>query len=130
MEAVTHVDTHVVVWLYAGDLSRFPAETRKHLERDVLVISPMVILELQYLHEIGRLSVAAGEVVEYLRSKLGLRVAAIDWRSAIGFALALDWTRDPFDRLIVATAAAEGARLLTKDETILDHHAAAFWPEA
>jgi PIN domain nuclease of toxin-antitoxin system len=37
------------------------------------------------------------------------------------------WTRDPFDRIIVAQARLRGAPLLTKDRTIQTHHAEAFW---
>jgi PIN domain nuclease of toxin-antitoxin system len=42
---------------------------------------------------------------------------------ARGFA----WTRDPFDRLIVANAIAGGARLITADATILEHFKDAVW---
>lgn len=37
------------------------------------------------------------------------------------------WTRDPFDRTITAQAARVGAFLLTRDETIRRHYAAAVW---
>ncbi|HXH57083.1 hypothetical protein [Iamia sp.] len=39
----------------------------------------------------------------------------------------LDWTRDPFDRIIAAQTLAAGARLLTKDLTIRDHLGLAVW---
>jgi PIN domain nuclease of toxin-antitoxin system len=45
--AVIYLDTHVVVWLYAGDLELLPQEVRELLEGEELVISPMVELELQ-----------------------------------------------------------------------------------
>ena len=41
--------------------------------------------------------------------------------------LEIDWTRDPFDRLIVAQAIAADGFLLTKDRTILNHSVAALW---
>ena len=37
-------------------------------------------------------------------------------------ALREKWTRDPFDRLIVANAKAAGAPLITKDERIRKHY--------
>jgi PIN domain nuclease of toxin-antitoxin system len=37
------------------------------------------------------------------------------------------WTRDPFDRLIVANAMADGAPLITADETILANFRDAVW---
>ncbi|MEW6429296.1 MAG: hypothetical protein AB1568_14815 [Thermodesulfobacteriota bacterium] len=36
------------------------------------------------------------------------------------------WTRDPFDRIITATAAAREATLLTRDESIRNHYPKAF----
>jgi PIN domain nuclease of toxin-antitoxin system len=43
-------------------------------------------------------------------------------------ALGEGWTRDPFDRLIVAHAKANGiAPLITKDEAIHEHYANARW---
>jgi len=38
-----------------------------------------------------------------------------------------DWTRDPFDRIIVGNAAAENAVLITKDNSILEHYEHAVW---
>jgi acetylornithine deacetylase/succinyl-diaminopimelate desuccinylase-like protein len=37
------------------------------------------------------------------------------------------WTRDPFDRLIVANAMADGATLITADRVILRHFDQAIW---
>ncbi len=37
------------------------------------------------------------------------------------------WTRDPFDRLIVANAKAANASLVTKDERILKNYSRAVW---
>ena len=39
----------------------------------------------------------------------------------------LSWTRDPFDRLIVAQASLAGAPLVTKDRMIRKHFAKAAW---
>lgn len=41
--------------------------------------------------------------------------------------LLLSWTRDPFDRLIVANALADGADLVTADERIRQHTDIAVW---
>ena len=43
-------------------------------------------------------------------------------------ALPIGWTRDPFDRIITAQAAANGkSRLITADEIIREHYEAAVW---
>jgi len=124
---MTHLDTHVVVWLYSGDLERFPEASRAALERDTLVISPAVVLELQYLHEIGRVTEAPLVVVEDLRDRMGLGFAEADFAAVVSKALGLSWTRDPFDRLIVASALADDAPLMTADRDILGRVPGAFW---
>jgi len=40
---------------------------------------------------------------------------------------AQDWTRDPFDRIIVAQAGLAAATLVTKDQPIRDRYAMAAW---
>ncbi|CAC9532590.1 hypothetical protein BHECKSOX_1240 [Bathymodiolus heckerae thiotrophic gill symbiont] len=42
-------------------------------------------------------------------------------------AIKVDWTRDVFDRLIVAQAMADKAELITKDGNILKHYNKAVW---
>ncbi len=127
MATVIHLDTHVVVWLYAGDLRRFSPAARRRLDREDLRISPMVALEVQYLHEVGRISEKADVVLSDLGRKLGLAQAEGDFSAVAAAAIDLGWTRDPFDRLIVAHAALSGATLLTKDRTIRRHFRQALW---
>lgn len=121
------LDTHVVVWLYAGDLERIPRAAHQSLEELDLLVSPMVILELQYLMETGRLKVSAPVIMATLKKTLGLQVCELSFSQIVLDALAQDWTRDPFDRIIVAHAAARNLPLLTKDDTILSHYRKAFW---
>lgn len=125
-----HLDTHVVVWLYKGDVAQFPESVLRCLERRPLQISPMVELELEYLYQIGRVSVAGLEVVEHLARRLGLRHSQAEFSEIVRHAAGLKWTRDPFDRLIVGTAIADGATLLTRDTTILSNFSMSRWEQA
>jgi hypothetical protein len=43
-----------MAWLYAGQTERIPAAVRKAGNESELLISPMALVELQYLIEIGR----------------------------------------------------------------------------
>jgi PIN domain nuclease of toxin-antitoxin system len=122
-----HLDTHAVVWLYAGDLARFPAGARKRLEREELRISPIVALELEYLHEVGRIGEGASTVLQDLARTLGLAQDDGDFAAVVTAARALTWTRDPFDRMIVGNAAIAGASLMTKDRTIRQHYRQSIW---
>lgn len=122
-----HLDTHVVAWLYAGDLDRFPARVRERLEVEILAISPIVALELQYLHEVERIDQPQHVVVEDLRQRVGLRIVDASFETIATAAAQLAWTRDPFDRLIVAHALTEGTVLLTADRSIRDNLDLAVW---
>jgi PIN domain nuclease of toxin-antitoxin system len=122
-----HLDTHVVAWLFAGDLSRFPVSARELLEAQPLHISPMVELELQYLFEIGRTSEPGTIVVQDLTQRIGLGISAASFSHVVTNASALNWTRDPFDRLIVGQALADGVSLLTRDANIRSNFSAAVW---
>ncbi len=122
-----HLDTHVVAWLFAGDLERLGEGNRALLRDHALVISPMVELELEYLYEIGRTAIPGGEVVADLQRRLGLTRSDRSFPEVVAVALVQTWTRDPFDRLIVAQAAIDSTPLLTKDVLIRDHYPEAVW---
>ena len=127
MATVIHLDTHVIAWLYAGQIPRLSARARAAIERDAIAISPMVELELEYLHEIGRLTVPSAVIVEDLERRLGLSVLETPFPLVVAEARRQSWTRDPFDRLIAAQAIVEGASLLTADEGIRAAVRAAVW---
>ncbi len=120
MASVIHVDTHVVAWLWTADSLRL-RPLRRAIETHDLEYSPMVELELEYLHELGRLKPVASTVLGGLSETIGLRRCTVDFGDVVARARALKWTRDPFDRLIVASALVAEAPLLTRDEAILVH---------
>lgn len=123
-----YLDTHVVVWLHAGAVERLSAAAVAAIEQTTdLRISPMVRLELQYLYEIGRVTQPPEPVLAGLAPRLGLRVCTTPFAAVVAAAETLGWTRDPFDRLIVAQAAVHGAALVTKDDVIARHYSAVVW---
>jgi PIN domain nuclease of toxin-antitoxin system len=124
---VVHLDTHVVVFLYGGEVSAFPQAARDAIERHELAVSPMVALELQYLHETGRTTRSADAILGDLAERVGLRVCDVPFQRVVERAIKLRWTRDPFDRIIVAQAEARGCRLVTKDRLVHKHFPRAVW---
>ena len=124
---MTYLDTHVVVWLYRGDAELLSPAARDQVQNQDLLISPAVILELQYLNEINRLKPAAQRVVEALSKEISLQVCELTFSTVVEHALGEKWVRDPFDRLIVAQAKANDAPLITKDETIRLNYPRSVW---
>lgn len=122
-----HLDTHVVVWLYDAGASRMPRSVLEALKPSPLGYSPMVRLEIDYLHEIKRLSVPSEVILASLGATLGLAVDLTPFPVVAAHAARQSWTRDPFDRSIVGQALAASARLATADSRILGHFADAFW---
>ena len=121
-----HLDTHVAVWLRAGDRKRLKP-VKEVLEGSALFLSPFVVLELQALFEIGRIRETGRWVVERLAEDHGVLVQTTGLAEAADRALDLSFTRDPYDRLIAGHALAAGASLLTVDETLLAHVSCARW---
>lgn len=119
--------THVVVWLYAGDVDRLSDAAKDAIESDVLAVSPMVLLELQYLHEIGRLTVGADTIIADLRERIGLGISEVVFDAVVDVAMTLPWTRDPFDRMIAADAIVGAAPLVTQDEVMRTQVPNAIW---
>jgi PIN domain nuclease of toxin-antitoxin system len=108
------LDTNAVIWLDQNH-----PRTRK-LARSAsrLFVSPATLLELQMLDEIGRLRLRGGvhSIIDSEHWQLD-DPPAIDWFEQ---SAEESWTRDPFDRLIVAHARVRGFRLATADGAILD----------
>ncbi|MCX6399288.1 MAG: PIN domain-containing protein [Propionibacteriales bacterium] len=113
-----HLDTHVLVWLYAGEHSRFPERLRERLAVDQLRFSPMARLELTYLHEIGRIGAPADRIIDELQRSIGLVEDRTAFDAVIRAAETQTWTRDPFDRIIAAQSLVAFASLATKDERV------------
>lgn len=108
------LDTNALIWL-----DRNHARTRKLARSPArLLVSPATLLELQLLEEVGRLRLRARlrGIIESERWQID-DPGAIDWFEQ---SAEESWTRDPFDRLIVAHARLRGFRLASADRGILE----------
>ena len=122
-----YLDTHVVIWLYAGLVERFSSPIQEMLNAHDLLVSPIVRLELQYLYEINRVSVEADVILNDLSQRLGLTICPKPFDAVMARATKLAWTRDPFDRILAAHASLDDSLLISKDQMIRTHYANARW---
>jgi PIN domain nuclease of toxin-antitoxin system len=127
-EDMIYIDTHVVLWLYAlkGDVLSKNA-CRLIEESATILISPMVLLEMDYFYEVDRLKVESDQIYRYLKERIRLNVCTKPFIEVIQLASKQSWTRDPFDRIITAQAAIDHKTLVTKDITIRQHYSKATW---
>lgn len=126
---VAYIDTHIAVWLAqgAGDKLTTKAATAIN-ESESLLISPIVLLELEYLYERGKIAVPGADVISHLGMLIDLQICRVRMTRVVQYALSLKWTRDPFDRIIVAQAGAAGnIALVTADEQIRKNYPKALW---
>lgn len=121
------LDTHAVVWLFEKNFKAFSPYGLECIKHAPIAVSPMAVLELSYLFEIKRISHTASQITTALTSEIGLAIDDTPFAEVVETATGITWTRDPFDRLIVAQAQCNDAPLLTKDNTLISGYDQAFW---
>ncbi len=121
------LDTHAAIFLWEGRAELFGAGSREIVEQAVLLVSPMVRLELQFLKEVGKLKVDPDQLLGLLSSDFGVTMTSDPLDALVSLAMPLTWTRDPFDRMLVATALLHQIPLVTRDTRIHDHFPGAVW---
>lgn len=109
------LDTNAILWLLTGHPRAGPIRDGRHR----LVASPVSLLELQLLIEVGRLELAAGVDLAAHISQRGWRLDSPTSQALFEAAIAVGWTRDPFDRLLVAHAHLRRWRLATGDRMLI-----------
>lgn len=114
------LDTHFLIWLVLGSkrLAEFPWVERHR----PWGVSPVSFLEIQFLSEIGRLSVRNPEFTNAVMEDPRFTVDDVPLATVIRHALGRAWTRDPFDRMLVAHSLARRTPLCTVDRAIRTHH--------
>jgi PIN domain nuclease of toxin-antitoxin system len=114
--AVILLDTHAAIWLGTGHRRSRPLARMQRL-----YLSPVSVLELQFLVEAGRLRLAAGRAASELQDDDRWRLDEPPAAKLFTRACELSWTRDPFDRLLAAHALVRGWKLATADGYLLEH---------
>lgn len=111
------LDTHVLLWVLTDD-SRLGSGARRGIDGATAVLASAASLwKLSIKHSIGKFPDPAPLLPAIERS--GLVLLPVSPEHALGVRDSPLEHRDPFDRLLLAQAEAEGAVLLTADEQIL-----------
>lgn len=123
-----YLDTQVVIWLCEDNLKKLSSAAFDAINDHDLLISPAVLIELNFLYGIGRTVRAPQDLAKQLRMQIGVRVCERSFADVAETALFETWTRDPFDLLIVSHAKANNySPLVTADEKIREHYPKAVW---
>ena len=125
---IAYLDTPALVWLAQGSLDNISPKIDRILEQSDLFLSPIVLVEIEYLYEIRRCKLLARDIQTKVEHELGIRVCGLPFSAVAEAAFDEKWTRDPLDRLIVAKAKANGfAWLISADEKIARHYPRTVW---
>jgi len=118
------LDTHVLAWLVTDD-NRLSRSARSAIRRarasDGVAIADVTIWELAFLLSRGVLRAhnTVENTLHNFVTRSGVSVKPITAEiAALATQFPEDYPRDPIDRLIGATARAEGIALVTRDEKI------------
>jgi PIN domain nuclease of toxin-antitoxin system len=85
-------------------------------------VSVASLWEISIKTRLGKLRLAVElELLPELIEALGLELVTILARHVLAAVVPEPPTRDPFDRLLLAQCAVEGARLVTIDRALVDH---------
>jgi len=122
------LDTHYWIWLQAGARQEISDAVRKAIEEagasGNLLLSVISVWEVGLLEAKGRIELDAPceQWVENALATPGLSIAPLTPEIALASSrLPEPFHGDPADRIIVATARALGARLVTRDSKILEY---------
>ena len=117
------LDTHALIWLVEGSKSlgrRAVRQADAALARDQLAVAAISFWEVAMLARDQRIALDLPPAEWRLRVvALGFHEVSLTGDVAIAAAMLADFHADPADRLIVASAQATDAALITADERIL-----------
>lgn len=120
------LDTHVVLW-WTHDSKRLSDAVQELLAdpRHEVFLSSVVAWEIAVKRALGKLTVRPGlvaELVQHGASELPVSIAHATAVEALP-----PHHRDPFDRMLVAQARAEGAVLVSSDEAMRAYDVPVSW---
>ena len=125
---ISYLDTNIAIFLHSGDAARLTQRAKEQIESVDLLVSAMVMLELEMLYEKGAIRYTASQILSDLNQQIGASICQFPMAAVMNSALRVKWTREPGDRIIVANAIANNeAPLITSDRRINEHYPNVIW---
>ncbi len=125
---ISYLDTNIAIFLHSGNAARLTQRATEQIECADLLVSAMVMLELEMLYEKGTIKYTASQILSDLNQQIGVSVCQLPMAAVMSSALRVKWTRAPGDRIIVANAIANNeAPLVTSDRLINEEYPNAIW---
>ncbi len=118
MSEIVVLDTHIWLWLVNGNFDRFPSSWLPLFEKaDRLAVSPLSCYEIALAQQRGRLELDSTPDEWFEQALLLANIELLPLTSAIAMrSVKLSPIhKDPFDRLIIATALEYEAKLASID---------------
>lgn len=122
------LDTHVLLWALVDDPALPPVARRLICDEDNLVyFSAISLWEVQIKHQAhpDKLAFGARQVIEYCAvagyTQLPVKAAHAELLATLKRRAHTLEHKDPFDRMLICQAAAEGMILLTSDRRIAEY---------
>jgi len=116
------LDTHAIIWCIDKQVSKLSPKAREIIlnPRNTIYISVASLWEIAIKSNLGKLDLSVDFLLNELeQSEFGLLQIKNSYLR--GLETLPQIHKDPFDRLIISTAQAEGATLLTADENIQEY---------
>jgi len=113
------LDTHTFLWLATGDARLPPDLPHRLADPEVeLLLSVASIWEMAIKKSLGKLTttIPLEELIAAQCEAMAASVLDVRREHALGVATLPFHHRDPFDRLLVAQAVAEGLAIVSRDE--------------
>ncbi len=124
------LDTHVLIWGFEAP-ERISRGARSVLEDPAsdLVWSVVGTVEMAMKVPLGKLRIPGtlDSFLEEQRALMGLEILPVEQRHALRLASLPPHHRDPFDRLLIAQAMAEGIPVVTSDARFRAYDVEVLW---
>ena len=123
------LDTHTAIWAISNEANL--SSRAKEIMVDIslpLCVSIISAWEIAIKVSIGKLNFDGGSIrfLEQMRSN-GIEILGVEGSHIEGVEKLPLHHRDPFDRLLVATAMVDGMTILTSDENIKKYDVPSVW---